>query len=335
MSPSATEADLRRVVRRAGVGGPEPVVVRWPGRPPVLVVPAPAVLVGEVDDLPGVHRVIVSTVPYHLAGRDFRAESTVVDVGGHLIGAGQLTVIAGPCAVESRQQLAAVATGVAATGAGMLRGGAFKPRTSPYSFQGLGVEGLRLLAEQRRITGLPVVTEALRPEDVDVVAEYADMVQIGTRSMQNFPLLQAVGRCGRPVLLKRGMSATVEEWLLAAEYVLAAGNPQVVLCERGIRTFETTSRFTLDLSVVPVLKRRTHLPVIVDPSHAAGHAYVVAPMAMAAAAAGADGVMIDVHADPERARCDAGQALTPPDFARLTADLDRLLAATRTGLALA
>ncbi|WP_433259921.1 3-deoxy-7-phosphoheptulonate synthase [Actinosynnema sp. CS-041913] len=327
MSTTATGGELADVVSCAEAGGWSPRVVRWPRHS--LVVVAPHADGARFSGMAGVARVVGSPGPHFLAARDFRPGSTVVDVGGHVVGAGTFTVIAGPCAVESREQLAAVVPVVASAGAVLMRGGAFKPRSSPYSFQGLGVEGLRLMAEQRRLTGLPIVTEVLRPEDVGLVAEYADMLQIGTRNMQNFPLLQEVGRCGRPVLLKRGMSATVQEWLLAAEYVLVHGNPNVVLCERGIRTFEPSSRFTLDLTAVPVVKRMSHLPVIVDPSHAAGQAYVVAPMTLAAAAVGADGVMIDVHSDPENALCDGGQAVTPPEFKQLMVDLARVLAATR------
>lgn len=322
------------VARRAGTPGQEAVVVSWPGRT-LVVAPATPVSAAALAALPGVLRVVETGGPFHLAHRDFAAERTVLRVGGTAIGDGGLTVIAGPCAVESRDQLAAVASAVAGAGAGVLRGGAFKPRTSPYSFQGLGEAGLLMMAEERARTGLPIVTEVLRPADVALVARYADILQVGTRSMQNFPLLAEVGRCGRPVLLKRGMAATVQEWLLAAEHILAAGNPEVILCERGIRTFETTSRFTLDLTAVPVVKRLTHLPVVVDPSHAAGQAYVVAPMALAAAAAGADGIMIDVHGSPETARCDAGQALTPGEFERLAADLERVVAAARMNLSIA
>jgi 3-deoxy-7-phosphoheptulonate synthase len=225
--------------------------------------------------------------------------------------------MAGPCTVESREQLLEVALAVKAAGARLLRGGAFKPRSSPYAFQGLEEEGLALLEEARRLTGLPVVTEVMEPGKVEAVAKVADMLQIGARNAQNFPLLRAVGATGKPVLLKRGISTSIQEWLLAAEYVLASGSRDVVLCERGIRTFETSTRFTLDLNAVPVLKRLTHLPVVVDPSHGTGHAQYVEAMALAALAAGADGLLIEVHGHPERALCDGAQALKPDQFAEL------------------
>ena len=238
-----------------------------------------------------------------------------------VIGGGSLTLMAGPCSIESREQLFEVAAGVAAAGATLLRGGAFKPRTSPYAFQGLGLEGLRLLAEARERTGLPIITEVMEPAQVDMVAEFADVLQIGTRNMQNFSLLNAVGRTRMPVMLKRGLSGTIEEWLLAAEYILAAGNRQVILCERGIRTFETAARNTLDLNAVPILRRLTHLPVIVDPSHATGKRWMVAPMSYAGVAAGADGIMVEVHPKPEEAWSDGEQSLTLPMFSRLAGEL--------------
>jgi 3-deoxy-7-phosphoheptulonate synthase len=250
-----------------------------------------------------------------LVSRNARPPS-VVEVAGVCVGR-RLTVIAGPCSVESEEQIVATARAVKAAGADMLRGGAFKPRTSPYSFQGLGIEGLKLLELARRETGLPVATEVLDTRDVLWVAEYADVLQVGARNMQNFSLLSEVGHCRRPVLLKRGMNSTLEELLSCAEYVLSAGNPNVILCERGIRTFERYTRNTLDLSAVPAIKELTHLPVIVDPTHATGRVSLIGPMALAAVAAGADGVMIEVHNDPATALCDADQALTPEQFARL------------------
>ena len=243
-------------------------------------------------------------------------QRTTVSVGGAEIGRG-FTVIAGPCSVESTQQTLETARAVKDAGADLLRGGAFKPRTSPYSFQGLGLEGLKILATAREETGLPVVTEVIDPRDVCWVAEYADVLQIGARNMQNFSLLNEVGQARRPVLLKRGMHSTIEEFLNCAEYILAAGNPDVILCERGIRTFERYTRNTLDLSAVPAIKELTHLPVIVDPTHATGRVSLIGPMALAAVAAGADGLMIEVHHDPEAALCDADQALTPEAFASL------------------
>ncbi|HEX7117979.1 MAG TPA: 3-deoxy-7-phosphoheptulonate synthase [Longimicrobiales bacterium] len=271
--------------------------------------------------LPGVESVTPILKPYKLASREFAAEPTVVRVGdggpGRQVGGRALAVIAGPCSVETREGLAEVAEAVRAAGAGMLRGGAFKPRTSPYAFQGLGEEALRYLAEVREATGLPVVTEVMDTRQVELVARYADVLQVGARNMQNFALLSELGRVGRPVLLKRGMSATIKELLMAAEYVMAQGNRDVILCERGIRTFETATRNTLDVAAIPVLKRETHLPVIVDPSHAAGRADLVAPLAIAAVAAGADGLIVEVHPCPSRALSDGDQSLTPDAFAEL------------------
>ena len=280
-----------------------------------------ATLEQEFAALPGVASAKRATRPYRLASREFRDAPTVVKVRDAVIGGGSLTLMAGPCSIESRDQLFEVAQGVADAGATLLRGGAFKPRTSPYAFQGLGLEGLRLLAEARERTGLPIITEVMEPAQVDMVAEFADVLQIGTRNMQNFSLLNAVGRTRMPVMLKRGLSGTIEEWLLAAEYILAAGNRQVILCERGIRTFETAARNTLDLNAVPILRRLTHLPVIVDPSHATGKRWMVAPMSYAGVAAGADGIMVEVHPRPEEAWSDGEQSLTLPMFSRLAGEL--------------
>jgi 3-deoxy-7-phosphoheptulonate synthase len=265
--------------------------------------------------------------PYKLAGLAVQPTPTVVEALGLRLGGGGLAVIAGPCAVESRGQILETARRVQEAGAAALRGGAFKPRTSPYSFQGLKEKGLELLAEARAATGLAVVTEVMAPELVKLTASYADVLQVGARNMQNYPLLQAVGESGLPVLLKRGPSATVEEWLLAAEYVLQTGNRQVALCERGIRTFEDHTRYTLSLATAPYLKTVTHLPVVVDPSHGTGRADLVAPLARAAVAAGADGLLIEVHPRPAEARSDGAQALTPEAFARLMDDCRRVAAA--------
>lgn len=262
--------------------------------------------------------------PFKLASREVRSTDTVVAVDGARFGGRHVGVMAGPCSVESWEQLRAVAGAVKAAGAHVLRGGAFKPRTSPYAFQGLEEEGLRLLAAASREVGLPVVTEVLEPDKVGVVAEHADIVQIGARNAQNFSLLREVGQCGKPVLLKRGMATTIKEFLLSAEYVLAGGNPKVILCERGIRTFETATRFTLDLNAVPVIKRLSHLPVVVDPSHGTGHWEYVAPMAKAGLACGADGLLIEVHHRPEEALSDGPQSLKPDRFARLMAELSVL-----------
>src|SRR3954464_12389751 len=264
--------------------------------------------------LPGVETVTPISRPFKLVSREFHPEDTVIRVLDAAIGDGSLTIMAGPCSVESREQLFATADAVAAAGATIIRGGAFKPRTSPYSFQGLGVEALRYLAEARERTGLPVITEVMEPNQVDIVAEYADIVQIGTRNMQNYSLLTAVGRVARPVMLKRGYGATVEEWLMAAEYIVSSGNPNVILCERGIRTFETYTRNTMDLAAVPLLDRLTHLPVIVDPSHATGKRWLVKPLALGGVAVGADGVMVEVHPTPDEALSDAEQQLTLDQF---------------------
>ena len=274
--------------------------------------------------IPGVESVLPVLKPYKRASREFSVDRTVVRVGERAsIGGPAITVIAGPCSVENRDMLHETAITVRDAGATILRGGAFKPRSSPYSFQGLGAEALKLLVEVRTSTGLPVVTEVLDTRDVDLVAEHADMLQVGARNMQNFALLAELGRAKRPILLKRGMSATIVELLMAAEYIMANGNSDIVLCERGIRTFERATRNTLDVSAIPVLQRETHLPVIVDPSHAGGDASLVAPLAFAGIAAGADGLIIEVHPDPESALSDGDQSLTPPAFLSL---MDRLAA---------
>ena len=273
--------------------------------------------------LPGVESVMPVLKPYKLASRDFAADRTVVDAGlGATFGGDAIAIIAGPCSVENRQMLEETSRHVRSAGASMLRGGAFKPRSSPYSFQGLGLEALRMLADVRTEVGLPVVTEVLDTRHVDLVAAHADMLQVGARNMQNFALLSELGRIQRPVLLKRGMSATVTELLMAAEYIMSHGNHNVVLCERGIRTFESSTRNTLDISAIPVLKRETHLPVIVDPSHAGGDADLVAPLSFAAIAAGADGLIIEVHPDPEHALSDGDQSLPLPAFTALMQRLE-------------
>ncbi len=282
-------------------------------------------LVGDLDQLgtlnlrsrAGVSDVVRISVPYKLVSREHHANRSVIRVGGVPIGPDTVTVIAGPCTVETPEQTVAAARMALAAGASMLRGGAYKPRTSPYAFQGLGEAGLKILAEVRAETGLPVVTEVIDPASVDLVCSYADMLQVGTRSMQNFALLQAVGSAGKPVLLKRGMNATIEEWLMAAEYIAQRGNLDIVLCERGIRTFETATRNTLDISAVPVAQRLSHLPVIIDPSHSGGRRDLVLPLSRAAIAAGADGIIVDVHPEPDQALCDGDQALTDTDIREL------------------
>lgn len=281
--------------------------------------------------LPGVSRTMPVSSPFKFVSREFQPDASVVTVGtGDVqarIGAGNFAVIAGPCSVESRDLLFRTAEAVVEAGAVMLRGDAFKPRTSPYSFQGLGEAGLELLAAAREEFGVPFVAEVLDPRDVDLVASYADMLRIGTRNMANFTLLTEVGRTGLPVQLKRGFTATIDEWLLSAEYIVKEGNHDVVLVERGIRTFETSTRNTLDVSAVPVLRRLSHLPIMVDPSHAGGHRDLVAPLAAAATAAGADGIMVDVHVDPDQAKVDAAQAILPSEFAELMELVSRVRAA--------
>ena len=276
------------------------------------------------ERMPGVERVDRVLRPFKLAGREFHPDDSVIQLNGHAIGGTEVIVMAGPCSVESREQIMEAAHAVKEAGATILRGGAFKPRTSPYSFQGLGEYGLQLLKEASQATGLPVITEVLSTRDAPLVAHYADILQIGTRNMQNFALLTAVGSSGRPVLLKRGMSNTIEELLMAAEYILAAGNPRVILCERGIRTFEPATRFTLDLNAVPLIKQLSHLPVVVDPSQATGKWDLVPAMSKAAVAAGADGLLIEVHPNPSEALSDAAQQLKPDTFAQLMRDLKML-----------
>lgn len=275
----------------------------------------------ELEVLPAVHHVLRVSSPYKLTSREVKPEDTVIDVRGVRIGGDEVVVMAGPCTVESEDQLMTTAREVKAAGANVLRGGAFKPRTSPHSFQGLGAAGLELLSMASSETGLPIVTEVLDPRDVELVARHADILQIGTRNAQNFPLLREVGRCDKPVLLKRGLSSLIEEWLLSAEYIITQGNRRVMLCERGIRTFETGTRNTLDLSAVALARELSHLPVISDPSHATGKASLVRPMAMASIAAGANGLIVDVHPSPDHALIDGPQSLDFADFERMMAEV--------------
>jgi len=266
----------------------------------------------SIESMPGVESVVPILQPYKLASKEVKRESSIIRISDTIsIGGPEIIVMAGPCSVESEEQIISTAEAVKAAGAQILRGGAFKPRTSPYSFQGMEEEGLKLLAKARDITGLPIVTEVINPETAELVAEYSDILQIGARNSQNFALLKKVGQTKRPILLKRGMAMTIQEFLMSAEYIMAEGNQSVILCERGIRTFETATRNTLDLSAIPVLKAKTHLPVIADPSHGTGHYQYVAPMSLAAVAAGADGLMIEVHPDPEHASSDGPQSLQP------------------------
>jgi 3-deoxy-7-phosphoheptulonate synthase len=325
MNPAATEAEILGVKSRILAEGLTPYEHVASGETLLAVVGELGgrrdALMSTLGSLPGVTRVTPINRPFKLTSREFHPENTVIRVLDAAIGDGSLTVMAGPCSVESREQLLETASRVKRAGATILRGGAFKPRTSPYAFQGLGIEALRYLAEARDDTGLPVITEVMEPNQVDIVAEYADILQIGTRNMQNYSLLTAVGRVARPVMLKRGYGATVEEWLMAAEYIVSSGNPNVLLCERGIRTFETYTRNTLDLAAVPLLHRLTHLPVVVDPSHATGKRWLVRPLALGGVAVGADGVMVEVHPDPDAALSDAEQQLTLDEFDQLMTDL--------------
>ncbi len=321
MSVGATEEQVQEVRRHIEADGLTPHESRGEQRVVIGVVGDVGLrkeqVMSHLAVLPGVESVTPISKPFKLTSRDFHPADTVVRVGGTSIGGGSLTLMAGPCSVEGRDQLLRTADAVAAAGATILRGGAFKPRTSPYSFQGLGMDGVRFLVEARERTGLPIVTEVMEPSQVEIVALHADILQVGARNMQNYSLLMAVGRTERPVMLKRGLSATIEEWLMAAEYIVSSGNPNVILCERGIRTFETYTRNTLDLAAVPLLHRLTHLPVIVDPSHATGKRWLVPPMALAAVAGGADGIMVEVHPDPDDALSDGEQSLTLEQFSDL------------------
>lgn len=332
MQTGAHVGDVERVIEAVMAAGHGHQRIEGTERTVIGVLgPAPSQdLLEHVQVLPGVEMVIRISKPYKLASREFHPERTVVRVGDVEIGAGMPVLMAGPCAVEGRESLLLTARAAKEAGATILRGGAYKPRTSPYSFSGLGEEGLELLAEARAETGLPVVTEVMEPEQVERVAAYADMLQIGARNMSNFPLLRRAGRTDTPVLLKRNYSATIEEWLMSAEYVLAEGNPNVVLCERGIRAFDPMTRFTLDLTAVPLVKGLTHLPVIVDPSHGTGRRELVAPMSLAAIAAGADGLIIEIHHDPVLALCDGPQAILPETLRQIAASIGPVHAAVQS-----
>jgi 3-deoxy-7-phosphoheptulonate synthase len=320
--PDATQEDLDHVVKKLRDVGLQAHISKGVERTLVGAIGDEAVLrTIPLEAFPGVENVLPILKPFKLASRDFRRENSVITIGPSKIGGTRVAVIAGPCAVENKTLMIEIAKGVKDGGANFVRGGAFKPRTSPYAFQGLEEEGLKYLAEARERTGLPIVTEVMDPRDIELIAEYADVLQIGARNMQNFRLLKDVGLCKKPVLLKRGISATIKEWLMSAEYIMAGGNHQVILCERGIRTYETETRNTLDLSAVPVLKKLTHLPIVVDPSHAVGKRDLVAPMAKAAVAVGADGLLIEVHANPEEALCDGEQSLKPDAFRNLMEEL--------------
>ena len=331
LTPGATEKELKHLVKKLKGRGLQVNISKGTERTIIGVIGDTSKITEDEENgirvMPGVEDVMRILKPYKLASREFKGKDTTINVSGCLIGGRKIQVIAGPCAVENKTVLMAIAAKVKEAGATFIRGGAFKPRTSPYSFQGLGEEGLKYLADARKKTGLPVVTEIMDPRDMEILVKYADIIQIGTRNMQNFRLLLEVGISSKPVLLKRGLSATIKEWLMAAEYIMSRGNQNVILCERGIRTFETATRNTLDLSAVPVLKKLTHLPIFVDPSHGVGRWDLVAPMAKAAVAAGVDGLIIEVHTNPEEALSDGEQSLRPQDFNKLMKELKPIAAA--------
>ncbi len=327
MQDSASQEQIAHIVERIEDAGARAHVVRGEFMTVIGAIGDDRELVASMalEGEPGVEKVVPILKPFKLVSREFHRDDRVLDIGGRLIGGGHFGLIAGPCTVETRDQTMETARACAAAGATFLRGGAYKPRTSPYTFQGLGKPALAILAEARAETGLPIVTECMDIRQLDDVLEVADVIQLGARNMQNFDLLQEVGKSGRPVLLKRGLSNTIEEWLLSAEYIAKEGNDQIILCERGIRTFETATRSTLDISAVPVAKGLTSLPVIVDPSHAAGKRDLILPMARAAVVAGADGLIVEVHPSPEHALCDGPQALHADRFVAWVADVRRFI----------
>jgi 3-deoxy-7-phosphoheptulonate synthase len=323
MRPEHTEKELDEILERLTQMGFSGHTSRGVERTVIGVVGQTYPELKEtLETWPGVDEVVPISRPFKLASREFQPQSTTIKVGDVTIGGKSIIFMAGPCAVESEEQVLETARAVKAAGAHILRGGAFKPSTSPYSFRGLGEDGLKLLAQAREETGMPIITEVMAPHDVELVSRYTDILQIGTRNMQNFILLDEAGKSEKPVLLKRGLSATIQEWLLSAEYILAQGNRKLMLCERGIRTFETYTRNTMDLSAIPVIKRLSHLPVIADPSHGTGKWYLVNPIAMAAVAAGADGLIIEVHPSPDTALKDGAQSLNFDNFQRLMADVE-------------
>lgn len=317
MRNGASKEELAEVKKRIKELGYKPHVIHGETRNVVGAVgdERGKTVLQSLESMPGVENVVPILKPYKLAGREVKPEPTVVEIGSGLkVGGGSFLVMAGPCSVESKEQILETAHAIKAAGATVLRGGAFKPRTSPYSFQGMEEEGLKLLALAREETGMPIVTEVVNPRDVELVAKYADIMQVGARNVQNFALLKMLGKLDKPILLKRGMATTIQEYLMSAEYILSEGNRRVILCERGIRTFETATRNTLDISAVPVLREQTHLPIIIDPSHATGHASLVPSMCYASAAAGCDGLIVEVHPHPEVAASDGPQSLRPTDF---------------------
>ncbi len=333
MKSGATKREKEEVLGRIKELGYKPHVIHGTTRDVIGAVGderGKQIVIETIESMHGVESVVPILKAYKLASKEVKKESSIIQITDSLsIGGSQIVVMAGPCAVESEKQIIETAVAVKQAGAHVLRGGAFKPRTSPYSFQGMKEKGLKLLAKARKVTGLPIITEVVNPESADLVAEYADILQIGTRNAQNFELLKKVGQIKKPVMLKRGMSMTIKELLMSAEYIMSEGNQSVILCERGIRTFETATRNTLDLSAVPVLKGLTHLPVIVDPSHAAGHWKYVIPLSRAAVAVGADGLIVEVHPEPEKAVSDGAQSLKPEKFYQLMDELRAIAAAMR------
>ena len=327
LSRNSTDDDLSRIKERIEGHGLVAQISTGVERTVVGVLGSiPSEFKDEMELMPGVAEVMLITKPYKLASREFHPEDSIVRVGDAVIGGPEPVVMAGPCSVEDEEQMVATAKAVKKAGATVLRGGAFKPRTSPYSFRGMGLDGLKLLKVAKQETGLPIITEVMSPADVETVAQYADILQIGARNMQNYNLLDEVGATRMPVMVKRGMSAPYEEWLLAAEYVMAAGNNQVILCERGIRGFEQFTRFTMDVAAIPVIKRLSHLPIIADPSHSTGKWYLVTPVALAAVAAGAHGLLVEVHPNPDLAKCDGAQSLTFENFNSLMGQVQAVAA---------
>ncbi len=326
MSSNATKKEINKVKEKIKELGYEAKTFKGIKKTVIHVIGATDKerIIQSIEQLPGVERLTPILNPFKMGSREFHPENTLVSVNGKTIGGEEIVIMAGPCSVESEEVVLSVARKIKKAGAKILRGGAFKPRSSPYSFQGLGEKGLKILAEAREETGLSIITEVISEVDVPLVAKYADILQIGARNMQNYQLLKTVGRFNKPVLLKRGISATIEEWLMSAEYIQSEGNPDVILCERGIRTFETYTRYTLDISTIPVIKNLSHLPIIVDPSHAAGNSKYVPSLARAAIAAGADGLLIEVHTEPSQALSDGKQSITPPVFQQLMDDIKNI-----------
>ncbi len=325
MKPGTEQADIRKLAAKFEAKNLKVGITQGVGCT-ILGLVGDTVALDEDEIMLNEHveRVMRVQEPYKKANRKFHPEDTVVDVNGIKVGGGNFAVMAGPCSVESEEQIISIAKDVSASGAALLRGGAFKPRTSPYSFQGLGVDGLKLLLEAKAETGMPIVTELMGPQYCDLFEEKVDLVQIGARNMQNFDLLKEVGKMSKPVLLKRGLANTYEEWIMSAEYIMAGGNENVILCEHGIRTFEGYTRNTLDVSAIPAIKRMSHLPIVVDPSHSGGYSWLVEPLTLAAVAAGADGLIIEVHNDPPHAKCDGQQSLTPAQFDALMGKVSTL-----------